>query len=190
MKKLFALLLCGVLAVGAVGGCGNKQEVEKPQGEQQEQEGQKDETQAVFEFTKNEYVTLVDERMANRERKLLSEYPAETKETTIEGSQQTATIYLMDEKVNLTICEDKKTGKVSNISFFETFNILSGEALDDYTALLINSLIVLEPEMVKDIVNELGLEETEDTTKVTEGANGTYIYTVKDGIAMISAFPK
>lgn len=36
MKKLVAFLLCSVLAVGAVGGCGNKQEVEKRQEVKQE----------------------------------------------------------------------------------------------------------------------------------------------------------
>jgi hypothetical protein len=37
MKKLLSILLCGVLAIGVLGGCGSEVEAEKPQEIQQEQ---------------------------------------------------------------------------------------------------------------------------------------------------------
>ena len=98
-------------------------------------------------------------------------------------------MYKINDTSSLMAEINEESRKVEGFIFYETFDYLSGEELDNYTALLINSLIVIDPYDIQKIYEDLNLESTEEGTTFAEGTNAKYIYEVKDGVGKVSAIP-
>ena len=176
-KRLFALTMTLLLAFVCFGCGGSAEEApaEEPQVEETVEETD------VFDFTMDEFVTSVDGFLSNSEKKLLSTY-----EITEEGNEIT---YTLSDGVYLYAEVSETTGKVKGIILHETMNTLSDENINNYTALLVDSIASVDPHDLNQIVTDLNLMETTEGTYFAEGTTGNYIYQVEGNIAKVSILP-
>lgn len=178
MKKWLCMVLCIGMMFGVLG-CGEEKAPAERQTDQQKEI--ENEAADTFDFTIDEFVQATDERLTERGKKLLSEY-----ELVEDGANL---MYKINDTSSLMVEINEESRKVEGFIFYETFDYLSGEELDNYTALLINSLIVIDPYDIQEIYEDLNLESTEEGTTFAEGTNAKYIYEVKDGVGKVSAIP-
>ncbi len=174
-KRLFALTMALILSFSCFG-CGSN-EAEAPVEETKTEEIETD----VFNFTMDEFVTSVDGFLSNSDKKLLSTY-----EITEDGNNIT---YTLADGVYLYAEVSETSGKVKGIILHETMNTLNNEDINNYTALLIDSIASVDPQDLNQIVTDLNLMETTEGTYFAEGAIGNYIYQVEGNIAKVSILP-
>ena len=180
MKKWLCFVLCFGMAIGA-SGCGGSEEETSAEVQLNQTEETEKEENDVFDFTIDEFVQSVDERLGKMERKLLSEY-----ELVDDGTKR---MYKLTDTTALMAEINEDSSKVEGFIFYATVDYLSGEDSDNYAFLLLNSIVVIDPYDMKQIYEELNLESTEEGIYFSEGTNAKYIYEVKDGIAKVSAIP-
>ena len=176
-KKLFTITMTLLLAFGcaACGGSDTEAPVEETPIEESSPEND------VFDFTMDEFVASVDGFLNNSDKKLLSTY-----EITEDGNKIT---YTLSDGVYLYAEVSEATGKVKGIILHETMNTLSDENINNYTALIIDTIASVDPHNLNQIVTDLNLMETNEGTYFAEGTTGNYIYSVEGNIAKVSILP-
>ncbi len=186
MKKWLCMVLCAGMMFGAAG-CGGTEPTTEPEQQQEEQiaeepEDAESEAADTFDFTIDEFVQSVDERLTEREKRLLSDYELVDDGETL--------MYKLNDSTSLMAALNEDSRKVKGFIFYETFADLSDEELGDYVSLLINSLAVIDFYDVQRIFDDLKLDSTEEGTYFAEGENAKYVYEVEAGVGMVTALPR
>lgn len=178
MKRKWSILLSAVLCFGLFAGCGGT--AEEAQEEAVLKTGSQEDIDP-FPFTVDEFISSMDERLALESGTPLSEYKVEEKEGQL--------FYMLDELPLLIVRKEADTEMVNGIMFYADAAYISDEEIDEYSALLVSGILVIDPEDAWSIVADLDLSVFEEGTKTAEGKNATYNYTVKDYVGTVTILP-
>ena len=184
MKKWLCMVLCAGMMFGSAG-CGGTEPTTEPEQQEErvaeEQEDAESEAADTFDFTIDEFVQAVDERLTEDERTLLSEY-----ELVDDGGKL---MYKINDTTSLMAEINEENRKVKGFILYATPSYLSDEELSNYVSLVLNSLATVDPDDMAEIYEALNLGSTKECMNFAEGTNAKYIYELKDGVGKISILP-